>query len=260
MLGSGRQCLYLIAVALTLLGAGCMPRGSASVDEQKDPWFLKGKRLLNGLDYQGAIEAFNKALEANPRSASAHKELGVLHYKKTQDHAAAIYHLQRTLDLRPEDPHAETLREFVLASKQELAREVNLEPVNREIQKDLERIEELSRQVVTLTREKEELLRERSDLTRRLTAMGSTPPPSAVTDNRNLATATVSVTTPRPGPRVSGISSKPRLHTVASGENLYSIAQRYGIKQRDLQVLNSHVDPRRMQIGTVLRIPPEAAN
>src|SRR5262249_22520644 len=68
--------------ALTLmLGfglSGCSPTVETQVDEQRSPHFQAGKEKLSALDYQGAIEEFELALEDNPRSALAHYELGVL--------------------------------------------------------------------------------------------------------------------------------------------------------------------------------------
>ena len=54
------------------------------------------------MDYQGAIQAFEESLEANPHSAAAHFELGWLYDEKESDPAAAIYHYQQYLKLSPE--------------------------------------------------------------------------------------------------------------------------------------------------------------
>ena len=50
-----------------------------------------------------------------------------------------------------------------------------------------------------------------------------------------------------------------REHTVVSGETLVRIAQRYGVALDALRTVNLDVEPRRMQIGTVLVIPRVAA-
>ncbi|MBI3191727.1 MAG: hypothetical protein HYZ36_03600, partial [Pedosphaera parvula] len=80
-------CRMIVLLLAGLCFSGCIPRGNGPLDEQKDPYFLKGKNRANSMDYQGAIEAFEKALEANPRSASAHKELGMLYYERAKDYA-----------------------------------------------------------------------------------------------------------------------------------------------------------------------------
>ena len=42
-----------------------------------------------------ALKAFNRALEANPQNASAHRELGQLCLDKKRDYALAVFHLRR---------------------------------------------------------------------------------------------------------------------------------------------------------------------
>jgi hypothetical protein len=112
------------------------------LDEEKDPYFLAGRNRVNGLDYAGAVESFSKALEANPRSASAHKELGLLYYQKLNDYAAAIYHFQQLLKLRPKDPQAEFIRQNIIACTQELGRSVFLDPISERHQQLLQRLTE----------------------------------------------------------------------------------------------------------------------
>src|SRR5262245_40600240 len=88
-----------LAVALCLCLSGCFPPGEGAQIEQKDPNFLAGRSRKMTMDYAGAAEAFEKALEANPRSGSAHLELGLLCYENLNDWAAAIYHLEKSLKL-----------------------------------------------------------------------------------------------------------------------------------------------------------------
>ena len=52
--------------------AGCRPGATGQGDEQKDPYYLAGKNRLQERNYQGAIDMFEKTLDVNPRSASAH--------------------------------------------------------------------------------------------------------------------------------------------------------------------------------------------
>jgi len=110
------------------------------LDEEKEPHFLAGKSRVNTLDYQGAIECFEKALEANPRSALAHFEAGLLYEKHKMDHAAAIYHFERFLELRPGSGYAEVVRQHILACKQELAKTVSLGPVTQSLQREFEQL------------------------------------------------------------------------------------------------------------------------
>jgi len=79
----------LVSISLFSL-TGCLPSAQSRLDEEKEPHFLAGKTRLNAMDYQGAFESFEKALEANPGSASAHFELGCLCDQKESDPAARV--------------------------------------------------------------------------------------------------------------------------------------------------------------------------
>src|ERR1041385_2486656 len=119
---------------------GCLPTGHGTLDEEKEPHFLAGKSRVNTLDYQGAIECFEKALETNPRSAMAHFEAGILYEKYKQDHAAAIYHFERFLELRPGSGYAEVVKQHIMACKTELAKSVSLGPVSQSLQREFEQL------------------------------------------------------------------------------------------------------------------------
>src|SRR5882724_9045157 len=114
------RCVLFLFLALGL--CGCLPSGHST------------------LDYQGAIECFEKALEANPRSAMAHFEAGILYEKHKQDHAAAIYHFERFLELRPGSGYAEVVRTHIMGCKQELAKAVSLGPVAQSLQREFEQL------------------------------------------------------------------------------------------------------------------------
>ena len=139
-LASLLRCLPLLLLGL-LLG-GCLPQGQSQIDEEKEPHFLAGKNHLNTMDFPAAIESFEKALTFNPKSAAAHFELGWLFAQKVPDPAAAIYHYEHYLKLRPNAEKAEWVKQAILACKQELARTVSLGPVTEKQQRDLEKLAE----------------------------------------------------------------------------------------------------------------------
>src|SRR5829696_4552952 len=133
-----RALLLLWAAALT----GCWPSAHSRLDEEKEPHFLAGKSRINEMDYAGAIESFEKALEVNPRCSASHFELGLLYEKSKQDYAIAIYHFDRFLELRPKADYASVVQQRILACKQELAKTVSLGPVTQSLQAELERLTE----------------------------------------------------------------------------------------------------------------------
>src|SRR4051812_30044747 len=94
---AGAVLLFGLILALS----GCDRYARTQLDEEKEPHFLAGKSRVSTLDYKGAIECFEKAIQVNPQSASAHFELGWLFEEKESDPAAAIYHYEHYLKLRP---------------------------------------------------------------------------------------------------------------------------------------------------------------
>ena len=113
-------CVVGFAVALS----GCTPSGRSQLSEEKEPHFVLGKSRVNAMDFQGAIEAFEQSLEANPHSATAHFELGWLYDEKTSEPAAAIYHYQQYLKLNPNADNADVIKQRIYRCKQQLAADV----------------------------------------------------------------------------------------------------------------------------------------
>src|SRR5438105_15889890 len=113
------RLLWVASLALGL--SSCSPWGEGPTDEEKDPHFLTGKSRMGSMDYDGAINAFENALISNPKSAAAHFELGLLYEEKKSNPAAAIYHFEKHLELRPESNMAETVRQHEMNCKLELA-------------------------------------------------------------------------------------------------------------------------------------------
>src|SRR5688500_16611326 len=79
---SGRLFLLLL---LAISFAGCSQYMRGTVSEEKDPHFLEGKKRAASMDWDGAIESFERALQSNPTNAAAHFELGVLFDQRKND-------------------------------------------------------------------------------------------------------------------------------------------------------------------------------
>src|SRR5690606_33582601 len=126
---------------------GCVPSGRGQTDEEKESHFLAGKSCINSMDFRGAIEEFEKALVVNPRSAAAHYQLGWLYEQKEPDPAAAIYHYERYLKLRPNAENAEWIRQRIHNCKQDLARTVLPLPITPSLQRQFEQYAEELKQL-----------------------------------------------------------------------------------------------------------------
>jgi tetratricopeptide (TPR) repeat protein len=241
-------CLMLLAMCSATF-VGCFPSSQSPQDEEKEPHFLAGRSRVNARDYNGAIEAFNRALETNPHSAAAHFELGWLYAEKDGDPAAAIYHYQQYLRLRPKAENADTIKDIILRLKQELAKGVLPMPSSPAMQKELDQLAEDNRRL------REELEKWRAYAAARgavtNSPIGSQPEPrpaqnnAAVkpppSDNASRAVTTVAKTT--------------RTHKVQPGDTPSSIARKYNVKLDALLAANPSLNPKRLQVGQLLNIP-----
>jgi tetratricopeptide (TPR) repeat protein len=249
MFSVGRFRTALLLLAGCMLG-GCLP--SAPGDEEKEPYFLAGKGRELTRDFKGAIESFEKAVEVNPKSAPAHFELGWLYDQTEPDPAAAIYHYERYLKLLPNSAKEDLVRTRILACKQQLAASVSLGPVSE-------------RQTRALEQQAEETQRLREECAiwhayaLRLQALTNQ---SAAT--LPVARANQPPVSAQPAPADSAIPVRPtdtpaaisRTHIVKAGESPILIARKYGVKLEALKAANPTLDPRRLQVGQALIIPP----
>jgi len=208
------------------------------------------------MDYSGAAEAFERALETNPRSASAHFELGLLFYENLGDPAAAIYHFEKYLKLDPKSNKADLIKQFVADSKKELARGAPLGSVNEQVKRELEK----------LVLEKEKLARDNAALQQQIeqlkTQAPQRPTGSPISSSQTVAQAQVpSSSQPAPSADPAATAREPsstasgKTHVIKAGDTPYSIARAYGVKLASLLGANPGVDPRRLRPGQTLAIP-----
>jgi LysM repeat protein len=231
------------------------------MDEEKEPHFLAGKARINAMDYQGAVESFERALDANPNSAAAHFELGCLCEQNQADPAEAIYHYDHYLKLRPNATNAEIVRTHILACKQELARAVSLGPVAQGLQIELERL-----------RDQNQRLRDEVE-TWRAYAIRLQALTNSTTVSGSSRGAQASTVTPFPAQTIAAIaasadssrssranssrssSSSGKTHTIKPGETPIMIAKKYGVKVTALLAANPRLDERHLRVGQTLNLP-----
>ena len=151
---TNRQQWSLAALFLVLAAAGCVRTAEGPREEQKNPFYLAGKERLQAMDYPGAAESFERALQDDPRSVLTHFELGVLYDTRLADYAAALYHYNKAIKLRPVGYPADTIKLRIPACRQELAKADSLAVLHpsalREMEKLREENQELRRQLVEL--------------------------------------------------------------------------------------------------------------
>lgn len=279
---------WRIILILFLSGVwlGCVPIGDSPVDEEKDPNFIEGRNLVNALDYKGAVEAFERALQANPRNAAAHFELGILYQERVPDPLFAAFHYQKHLQLRPSSTHASAIKPRIEACKMELSKTVPFGVVTREVHRDLER---MTNELALMRQQNDALRRQLAAKPMILTqwmkfsvtnVIGAPVPtnraaytpaptnyvaPAAATNyarpqtnvvqqpqrggmQQRAAQATMTRQTPAPAPAM-------KKHVVRGGENMSQVARRFGISVARLQAANPTIEPRRLRAGQTLNIP-----
>jgi len=246
---------------LCLSLCGCLPPGESRLEEQKDPNFLAGRSRKMAMDFTGAADAFEKALEANPRSASAHLELGLLYYENLNDWAAAIYHLEKYLKLHPMSNKADSIRQFIAVCKQELAKGIPLASLNQQVQKELEKMDKLMRENTELRHQIEQLrmlLAQRgvaSNFSRASRDPASPMPPRIAQTSPTQGLPRVE----RAGLTLSRQTAPPATgsttHVIKQGETPYSIARSYGVPLPSLFSANPGLDAKRLRPGQRLTIP-----
>ena len=249
----------LTRTVLALIGSGvlcgCVPGGPGQFAEEKEPHFQSGRARVNSMDFAGAIEAFEKALEANPRSAAAHFELGWLFADKEPNPAAAIYHYERFLKLRPNAENAETIKQHIFRLKQDLAKAVLPLPSTPGVQRELDQLAEENRRL------RDEVQKWRTYHASHGVAPASSPDAAATGGRTSAPGAGTQIGAGSGDQPSSPYSERPsggpaaRTHKVQSGETPTTIARRYGVKVEALMAANPGLNPRRLQVGQSLNVP-----
>jgi LysM repeat protein len=247
------RSVLTVILSAALLSA-CVPSAPNQAEEEKEPHFLAGKSRVSAMDYKGGIECYEKALEANPQSASAHFELGWLFDQKESDPAAAIYHYSQYLKLRPGAENEEMVKTRIVACKQEIARTVSLGPVTQGLEREFAQLSEENKRL----KEELEKLKGAAAATTRVT----NATPGVIIVRAGLSgerPATEQRSTPSSNTnnlsRLTSDTSAGRTHTVKAGETPSMIARKYGLRITTLLAANPKLDPRRMRVGQVLNIP-----
>lgn len=253
--------LFRSALAVLLLAGltGCFPNGQSQMDDEKEPHFIEGKRAVNSMDYNGAIDEFEKAVEANPRNASAHFELGWLYEEKEPDPAAAIYHYQQFLKLRPNADTAEAVKQRIVNCKQDLAKAVLPLPSSPGVQHDLEQLVEENKQLRAEVDQWRAYFKAQQAQTNRppseAVAVAPSSPASEPVEVQPAAS------NPPASNRISNVHVSPhsygsaRTYIVQSGDTLAAISRKFNVKLDSLAAANPGINAKKLRVGQSVNIP-----
>lgn len=175
------------ALAVLLL-AGLLSACSPWLDSPRedDHPLINEAVARKALSPREAERLLEKALEANPRLARAHWELALIRLNQTSNYAAAVYHFQKVLDLRPDWPHANTARQLITQAKLELVKDGIELPTLPTVQRQIDRyvaeihrlnsaLTNLQAQVRGLTVVTQQLTAQNLQLRQQLLAAASSP-------------------------------------------------------------------------------------
>lgn len=238
-----RIILSGFAAGFGLALGGCAPPGSSAADDEKEPHYVLGQKLVNEMDFTNAVEAFEESLAANPRSAAAHFQLAMLCDEKEANPAAAIYHYQQYLRFEPKAGNKEVIAQRIYTCKQQLAADVMLLPSSPAAQLQLQQLADTNRF----------LLNQLGIYMRQLAAVKTNLPPPPNNFAPPTAPAATPVRTAAATPRPA--AARPRTHTVAAGETPAAIARKYGVNLNALLAANPGLNPKKLRVGQALNLP-----
>lgn len=248
-----RSALFRLIICLAVISVltGCPGYTGNPLNDEDNPDFLAGKRRNSSMDFSGAIAAFEKALQANPNSAAAHFELGLLCEQRSHDYASAIHHYQKHLKLRPESNVSDTVMARINSCKVELAKTVSFSLVSQEV------FEKLTH----LTTENTALRQKIMELNMQLA--GVTPAPSqSAGGNSEQASPPAVREPPKPAFRSSARSPQTaqsgsvRSYVLKKSDTFYSLSKKFGVTLQAIQAANPGMNARQLTVGRTIKIPP----
>jgi LysM repeat protein len=242
---------------LCLSASGCFPVSDSQSDEKREPHFLEGKALVGQMDYQGAIDSFEKALEVNPRSAAAHFELGWLYEDKAGDPAAAIFHYQRYLKFSPHPDQADVVNQHINSCKLELAKTVSaVSPLASPAQRELERVllenKQLHDTVTTLQSQLDQL---KATPAARAPIYATPLPQTPVEKPAPSRNPAVTPHTTESSSGTSALRGTAHTYSIKSGDTPTALAKKFGVSVNALMAANPQVNAKHLHVGQILNIP-----
>jgi LysM repeat protein len=232
------------AAGLGVALAGCEPSAQSAADDEKEPHYVLGQNRVSAMDFQGAVEAFEASLEANPHSAAAHFQLAMLYDEKESNPAAAIYHYQQYLRFDPKAGNAEVVTGRINACKLQLARDVLGLPSSPAAQQQLQQLADKNRQL------QDEVDKWRAYSAGQTAVKTNLPPAS-----NHLSTQPAATVISSPPVAANPFVAKPRMHTVAAGETPAAIARKLGLNLDALLAANPGLNPKKLRVGQILNLP-----
>jgi len=253
-------------VALAVLAMGLCGCSSEALVDERNIYYIRGMKLREQKNHEEAADAFETCLRLSPQSAQAHLQLALLYDEPLNDPLVAVYHYRRFLEMRPDDPNAETAKEWLSKAEQKLLQRLQQAAVYAVINQGgsgtpLPDSASASARELALLARIQELTAVNEELRKRVDepVIDSNLLPSAPATPAATAAAPATVTAPPPllpeapaplaGPAAPAVTAPPaptaaaapspavgavpsatagaRTHTVARGDTLSNLSRRY---------------------------------
>ena len=277
-----RKSVYSALFTLLVCAlSGCIPAEEGPVNELQDPHYQRGRSLVGTLDYRGAADEFERAIQNNPRAAAAHFDLGCLYEEQFKEYDTAIYHYRRHLALETNSPHLAQATDHIRVCRRELANVEFPLPATQKLQHQLEQLTQTNaflKQQFELTKTQLEdatnaLKEARSDAESNAAALaqaraavqasaaalaqarqaassarnyGYTGAGAASAQPANASLGTIAVASP---------SGRPHTYVIKSGDSIASVAQQFGLNYLTVQAANPKVNPKHLRVGQTINLP-----
>lgn len=285
----------ILPIVFCCILSGCLPVSETPLDDEKDPNVIEGRKLETMLDYKGAVDAYERAVQANPRNATAHLNVGVLYENRIHDPLAAAFHYQRFLELRPKSEYTQVVGQHLLGCKMEIAKTVTYGVVTAQVHQDMAKLkDDLAAAKLANDQLRAQIAAKPMVVTNyvkyfitNVVYVTNTPAPvsprftatNAVTQTpQRVVTNSAPRVTPLPSVNTNTVrrleqrassstvartatqtptSTRVRTYAVRSGETMAEVARRSGVSLQKLMSANPSVDPKRLKPGQTLNIPTQ---
>jgi LysM repeat protein len=185
-----RLSLALFSVIVLLAVAGCGGNGSTlTADETSDPAYQQAQNFKRQDRNSEALAAFLKVIDRRGESGApeSHIEAGLLYRTWAKDPVEAYHHFKKYLELMPNSPKAEMVRQQCDAAKRDIARVLLAPAGDQGVQLQTnEEIDQLRRRVQELEAENQTLHGSGGGV---VAASPRSPPLISLSDDRAPATA-----------------------------------------------------------------------
>lgn len=285
----------LLVSTILLLGlSACQPIDkNLEAEDSSNPHFKNAESYMAEKDYPKAAEEYEAALQANPKVAMAHYELGSIYGDKLGDQISAMYHYSKFLELRPTSDKREAVQAMLQNAEFTLATQLPNSPVanaeafarlqseNANLRKQLEdaqarlaRIDQQQQDQQTATAQQQQQQQAAAAAqqaaataaaAKQAAAPAKTPAPMgsapAVATAQPQATGS-QPTTASPAASNASAPTEARSYTISKGDTLWKISAKFykgdvvnGIEKIKTANTGTVDFTKPLKIGTVLVIP-----